>query len=110
MRKFTVAIRGVLLGLSDISILIQYLIGLLVIVFSLVLKINSGDFFIVLALIFAVIVSEYFNTAIERVCNLYSTDTNQQIRDIKDLSSGAVLLTALLALILGMMIFSKYLF
>lgn len=61
-----------------------------------------------LAIVFAigfVWVSEIFNTCIEHIMDFISTKTDPEIRFIKDLASGAVLVSAITALIIGLIIF-----
>ncbi len=57
---------------------------------------------IAVALVF---LSEAFNTAIENLCDLYSQEQNKQIKKIKDISAGAVLIAVLAALTTGIIIF-----
>ena len=48
--------------------------------------------------------AEMFNTCIEKVCDLVSTEYNEKIRNIKDLSSGTVLFVSIMALIIALFI------
>jgi diacylglycerol kinase len=50
------------------------------------------------------------NTAIEQVCNRITTDQDEAIKAIKDISAGFVLICAFFSIILGAIIFSPYLF
>lgn len=52
-----------------------------------------------------VIVSEAFNTAIEIDINLTSPDHHPYARDTKDVAAGAVLISAITAVIIGLFIF-----
>ncbi len=64
-----------------------------------------------IALVFAcgfVLVSEAFNTALEIDVNLTSPEYHPYARDIKDVSAGAVLLSAIIACIIGALIFIPY--
>ncbi|MFA6458955.1 MAG: diacylglycerol kinase family protein [Candidatus Paceibacterota bacterium] len=56
-----------------------------------------------------VIVSEAFNTAIEIDMDLTSPQYHPYARDTKDVAAGAVLISSITALIIGIMIFGKYL-
>jgi len=61
-----------------------------------------------LAIVFAigfVWVAEMFNTCIEHIMDFISTKTDPEIRFIKDLASGAVLVSGITALIVGLIIF-----
>lgn len=57
-----------------------------------------------------VLMAEAFNTAIERLVNLVSPDFHPIAGDIKDVSAGAVLITAIAAAIVGLIVFIPYLF
>src|SRR6187399_318123 len=49
--------------------------------------------------------TELFNTAIERLADLTTTEAHPKIKFIKDISAAAVLITALTALITGCIVF-----
>ena len=51
-----------------------------------------------------VITAEILNTCIERVCDLYSNEFDERIRLIKDLAAGAVLVSAIAALLCSLII------
>lgn len=110
--KFKWASEGIIYGLRyDKSIQIQVTITIIVLVFSLLLKISSYDFIIILIMCTLVLVAEILNSSIEHLSNFicqkeYSVD----IKRVKDLAAGAVLISAIAAFIVGIMIFSKYLF
>ena len=66
-----------------------------------------------LALVFAVgfvWVAEMFNTCIERMMDFVSEQCHPEIKFIKDLAAGAVLIAALTALIAGAVVFIPKLF
>jgi diacylglycerol kinase len=56
-----------------------------------------------------VLVSEAFNTAIEIDINLTSPEYHPYARDTKDIAAGAVLISAVTAVIIGVLIFGHYL-
>ena len=55
-----------------------------------------------------VLAAEAFNTAIERLVNLVSTDYHPIAGDVKDIAAGAVLICAIFAAIIGLIIFVPY--
>jgi diacylglycerol kinase (ATP) len=66
-----------------------------------------------LALVFAigfVWVAEMFNTCIERVMDFVSDQRHKEIKFIKDLAAGAVLIAAITALVVGCVVFIPKLF
>lgn len=56
-----------------------------------------------------VVVSELFNTAIEQLTNLVSPDFSKQAGLVKDIAAAAVLIAAIIALIVGCIIFYPHL-
>ncbi|MEK7612281.1 MAG: diacylglycerol kinase family protein [Patescibacteria group bacterium] len=85
-------------------------------VVSLIVAIAMGFYFEIsraewMALILAggfVLAAEAFNTAIEIDMNLTSPDFHPFARDAKDVAAGAVLITSLAALVIGIFIFWPY--
>jgi diacylglycerol kinase len=82
-------------------------ISLLVVavVLGVVLKISSTEW---MMLVFAggfVLAAEAFNTAIEIDIVLTSPEYHPYARDTKDVAAGAVLISALTALVIGLLIF-----
>ena len=55
-------------------------------------------------------VAELFNTVVERIMDFISGEKNPDIKIIKDLAAGGVLLSAVTALITGVIIFIPKLF
>ncbi len=55
--------------------------------------------------IFFVIVSEFVNTAIEKLGDLYTKEYNEEVKKIKDIAAGSVTLSAISAVIIGIIMF-----
>ena len=71
-------------------------------------QITQAEWLICLLLFSLVISLEIINTALEKIVNIISPKKNEQAGKIKDLAAGAVLITAIIAAICGVLIFSKY--
>lgn len=63
---------------------------------------------VLLAAIFAVLVLELLNSVVERVMDFLSPEHNEQVKLVKDLMAGIVLLASVGAVIIGLMIFIPY--
>jgi len=72
---------------------------------SYILEISKIEFIVVLLVIALVIVSEIFNTAIEKTVDLYTREYNEIAKIVKDVSAFAVLTMCIFALIIGIVIF-----
>lgn len=80
-----------------------------VIIFGYILGITKGEWLSIFLISALVLSLEIINSAIERVCNLYSTEVNPAIKTIKDMAAAAVLLSAVFAALIGIYIFYPYL-
>src|SRR5258708_353944 len=72
--------------------------------------INEAEWSAILIAIVMVIAAEGFNTALEIDIDLTSPDYHPYARDTKDVAAGAVLLSAMTAVIVGLIIFIPKIF
>jgi diacylglycerol kinase len=83
-----------------------HLVILIVVVFlGISLKISAFDW---IAVVFAsglVFISESFNTALECLSDAVSSEYNEKIRRAKDLAAGGVLISAIVSVIIGLIVF-----
>lgn len=82
---------------------------LAVIAAGIALKIGANDWRWLVVAIVLVWVSEAMNTAFEHLCDVVSPDLHASVKMSKDIAAGAVLITAIGAVVLGLMIFLPYL-
>lgn len=87
---------------------IQIVVAILVVILSFMLQISHQDWIAVAFLITLVLISEAFNSVIEAVCDTVSQEYRVNIKYAKDVSAGAVLVSAILSVILGLIIFLPY--
>lgn len=72
---------------------------------GLYFRIGAMEWVAVIGCIVLVMVCELFNTAVERICDLIRVTQDPRIKYIKDISSGAVLLSCILALAVAAAVF-----
>lgn len=84
---------------------IHFIIGFLVLVFSLFSDITKTEFLFVIFAIAFVIVTEMINTAIEKTLDSIINYTHPLVKIAKDISAGAVLISAVTAMIVGYIVF-----
>lgn len=77
----------------------------LVIAAGLFFRITTTEWIAVFFVIGLVFAAEAFNTAIERISDVVQPEKDDRIRDVKDISAGAVLICAIIAAITGTFIF-----
>jgi diacylglycerol kinase len=70
--------------------------------------ITSSEWLVIILISALVMGLEAMNTAIEHLCDLYSTEANERIKKIKDISAGAVLISAIFAVCIGVAVFLPY--
>lgn len=109
VKSFTYAGRGLSIFMRTThNAWIHTVIFIAAILIGFYFKITSTEWAM---LVFAgglVFVSEAFNTAIEIDMNLTSPDHHPYARDTKDVAAGAVLLSAITAVVIGILIFGHY--
>lgn len=109
-KSFQYAWQGIKLAMAEQrNLRIHLVIALLVIILSFVLQISFIEWCIIIVCIGMVISAELFNSAIEKWVDLVSPERNKKAGDIKDISAAAVLILAIMAAIIGCIIFGKQL-
>ncbi len=76
-----------------------------VLLFAYICEVNSSEWAILILTIGFVFASELINTAIEKTCDLYSTEQNPLIGKIKDIAAGAVLISAIVSIGVAVFVF-----
>ena len=105
-KSFTHAFRGVgIVFRTQHNAWVHLFVALVVILLGFWLKISHVEWMILILAIGSVLVAEAFNTAIEIDIDLTSPDHHPYARDTKDVSAGAVLISAVIAIIVGLIIF-----
>ena len=84
-------------------------IAILAIVMGILLRISAVEFAIIFVAILIVFTAEMFNTVIELCVDLASPNYHELAKIAKDVSAGAVLLSAILSVIIGLFIFVPHL-
>lgn len=77
----------------------------LVVCAAVIRNLNKAEWCLVILATGMVWTAEAFNTAVEKLCDLYTSSFHPQIKVIKDVAAGAVLLAAICSLIIGIIVF-----
>ncbi len=110
LKKFGYAFRGLrILFTKETHAKVHAVIAIAVIVAGLLLHISQTNWAMISIAIALVIGAEAFNTAIEKLCDVAQPEIDPRIRDIKDIAAGAVLCCAIIAVVIGIIIFGPYL-
>lgn len=90
---------------SENNFQFHFVFSILVLIFSVFLKIDKNEWFWVILCIFLMFASEAFNTAIEKLCDRITLEHDTKIGLIKDISAAGVLLIAIFSILIGLFIF-----
>jgi diacylglycerol kinase (ATP) len=81
---------------------------LIVVAVGFVVGISAGDWCWIILAISLVWTAEALNTAFEFLADAASPEFHPLVRDAKDVAAGAVLITAIAAVIIGLLVFWPY--
>ncbi|MFP4621079.1 MAG: diacylglycerol kinase family protein [Bacteroidales bacterium] len=105
-RTFGNAFRGLGIFLSrESNNRIHLTVASLVIAAGIFFGIDATEWLFVVLSIGLVMTSEAFNFALEKLCDEVRAEYDKQIKVIKDISAGAVLIAALVSVVVGLIIF-----
>jgi diacylglycerol kinase len=109
IRSFGFAFSGIFhLLRTERNFAIQFSAMLLVVLAGFYFSIKVSEWLIILSISALILSLEAINSAIEKMCDLYSTENDARIKLIKDIAAAAVLISAIFATIIGVVIFGKY--
>ena len=104
--SFKYAIQGIKSALkTEQNLKIHFVVTVLAIILGVVLKINFTEWAICFLLFGFVITAELLNTAIEVTVDLAMPEKNEKAKLAKDIAAGAVLVSAIISILVGMAIF-----
>lgn len=110
IKSFVAAARG--LGYvfkSEQNFRIQVAAGAVVLLGVIFLPLQTWEAILVILLILLVLLVEILNTVFEYFSDLLKPRLHHYVHVIKDVMAGAVLLTAIVAVVIGVIIFFPYL-
>lgn len=106
LKSFVYAFRGIRLLIGrEPNARIHCFAAICALVLGFALHISSTEWIAITIVIGLVFAFEATNSSIEALADLVSPEYNEAIKHTKDLAAGAVLLSALSALVVGLLIF-----
>lgn len=106
VKSFKYAISGIVYGMkTQRNIIIQLCFAVLAIFFGAFLKISKIEWIVIIFTIMFVIFAEMINTAVETVIDLITEEYNKKAKIAKDVAAGAVLISAINAICMGLIIY-----
>ncbi|MCD6422065.1 diacylglycerol kinase family protein [bacterium] len=111
LKSFACAFRGVKEAfLSERNVRIHFALATLAIILGFCLKISSVEWLFLCVVISVVLITEFINTAVEKILDLVYKGQNGKVRFIKDVFAGVVLIAAISSLVIGGIIFLPKIF
>lgn len=107
MKSFTNAAHGIaLLFKSQLNARIELIITCIVIISGILFRISTAEWIVILLCIALVLGLEGINTAFEIFANKLHPGFDKEIGKAKDVAAGAVLIAAIVAAVIGIIIFA----
>ena len=104
--SFQNAFRGIWTAITtQTNLRIHFLIASLVLVAATYFQLSIFEILVLVLTISMVMIAEMINTSIEFVCDAITLDHNEYIKSAKDVSAGAVLISAIFATLIGLIVF-----
>jgi len=109
IQSFAYAIQGIKIAFEEEANFRIHIIGLLVVVtLGFYFNISVAEWIQISIICSIVIITELINTCIENICNYLTEEKQPAIGRIKDIAAAAVLISAIMALVIGVLIFKPY--
>lgn len=108
--SFVYAFRGLWYALrTQRNAKIHVTIAILAILMGIALRISTVEFAMVFVAITEVFIAELFNTVFEMCIDLASPEYHPLAKVAKDMAAGGVLLSAMLSIVIGLLVFGPHL-
>jgi len=106
LESFRFALNGLLLLLkNEHNSRIHILAAIIAIVMGIIMKLDHYEWSLLVIIIGAVFLTELLNSSIESLADLIDPEFNELIMRAKDYSAAAVLISAIVAIVVGGLIF-----
>ena len=109
-KNFKMALKNSMAGIEHTlktqrNLRIQIVFAILAILLAFILGLGVIEWMILWLVIGSVLFAEMVNTAIEIMLDLYTQEFNENVKIAKDIASGAVLISSIVSVIVGGILF-----
>ena len=106
LKSFKYAFNGIFYAISsEVNMKFHMIAVSAVVIGGFYFEVNSTEWMLLVAMIGLVLMAELINTSIERMSDNISKAQDEDIRRIKDMAAGAVLIISLSAAVIGLIVF-----
>lgn len=111
IKSFRYAFAGLVVAIKEqVNLRIHVATALLVIAAGFYFQITPGEWAVILFSMALVISLELVNTSIENLTDLVTLERKPLAGKVKDIAAAAVMVSCIAAMIIGLVVFSKYIF
>jgi diacylglycerol kinase len=106
IKSFSFALKGILYAFkTQHNIRVHIIVMVFVLTAGCIFRLHLMEWGLIVFAIGMVLVSELMNTAIELLVDFISPNYNKKVGLIKDVAAGAVLISAITSVVIGLIIF-----
>ncbi len=106
LKSFMHAFNGIkIIFREEHNFRIHFIAGIIAVISGFIMNLTCIEWIMISVAIGIVLICEIFNSALERLSDFVSPKYNEQIKKVKDMSASAVLISAILALLIGLLIY-----
>jgi|WetSurMetagenome_2_1015567.scaffolds.fasta_scaffold09173_2 undecaprenol kinase len=108
-KSFTYAFRGLSKAFrEEQNLQVQSAVAIIIIILGFIFQIKTVEWILLIIVIALVVAMELVNSAIERIADALKPRIDIYIKEVKDIMAAAVMFAAVLAVIVGLIIFFPY--
>lgn len=109
IRSFTFAGRGIAVAYRDqLNLKIQTGLGFGAVALGVYFRLSSLEWCVLLLTVGLVLTLEIINTSIEKAVDLVTTEFHPLAGQVKDIAAGAVLLSSVVSVVVGVLVFKPH--
>ena len=103
-KGFIHACKGIACAITERNVRFHLAATVSVFIIAYILQLSKIEWALILSAIVLVLITEFFNTCIELICDVITSDYSIPIRNIKDIAAASVLLSAVYASFIAVLI------
>jgi undecaprenol kinase len=108
-KSFGYAFRGLFKTFrEEQNLQVQSIIGIIIVTLGFIFEIKPLEWCLIISVIFLVILMEMINSAVERIADALKPRIHTYVKELKDIMAATVMLSAILAIVVGLIIFIPY--
>jgi diacylglycerol kinase len=109
IKSFKYSIKGLAKTFKEEpNLKIQSIIGIIIIIAGGLFRLQIWEWTLIVVVIGLVFITEFINSAVERITDVLKPRINSYVKEIKDIMAAAVFVSVLVAIVVGSIVFAPY--